>query len=64
MRLCFIVIGIKGVETVSSEFTLGMNIVRRMQRLLVVSKGVRQRDGSVDHQDRTEKDLQDKDRVL
>ena len=42
------VIGIKGVATVSSGFILGMNIVRRVECLLVVSKDISQCDGSVD----------------
>jgi len=52
-----------GVVVVSGGFAANI-IVRGMPQFLVVSNSIRQCDGSVHHQDRTEKDLQDKDGVL
>jgi hypothetical protein len=63
LGLWFTVIDITGVVMVSGRFVVGM-IVRGVPRLLGVSNSIRQCDGSVDHQDRAEKDLEEKDGVL
>jgi len=53
------VIDEKGVTVVSGWFVVGAIV-----RPLIVPNGIRQCDGSVDHQDRSEEELQEKDGVL
>jgi len=61
---CFVVVNMKGIMAMLSGFHVVSVMVRRMPRVLVVPKGIQQRNGSVDHQDRAEKDLHDKYEVL